>query len=64
LHANPLVDLKDQFINLTIPHGRIVLSGIMDQQLNSVLDAYQELIEITRIEKKNNWCLVEGVKIN
>jgi len=62
--ANPLVGLKDQFMNLTIPHGRIVLSGIMDQQLNLVLDAFQELIEIIRIEKKNNWCLVEGVKIN
>ncbi|MDC0446721.1 50S ribosomal protein L11 methyltransferase [Gammaproteobacteria bacterium] len=62
--ANPLVDLKDQFMNLTIPQGRIVLSGIMDQQLNAVLDAYQELVEITRIEKKNNWCLVEGIKIN
>jgi len=62
--ANTLIAHKDQFMNLTIPHGRIVLSGIMDQQLNLVLNAYKELIEITRIEKKNNWCLIEGVKIN
>ncbi len=60
--ANPLIDLCEHFSGLVKPGGKITLSGILQEQLNSVLEAYSEyFVELTPTQK-DQWCRVDGVR--
>jgi len=58
--ANPLVDLCEHFSNLVKQGGEIALSGILKDQLPMVLEAYGEYFEPLEVEKKDEWCRVNG----
>ena len=58
--ANPLVDLCEHFSNLVKQGGEIALSGILKDQLPIVLEAYGEYFETLEVEKKDEWCRVNG----
>lgn len=57
--ASPLIELAPHLINLIKPGGQIVLSGILNEQADTVLDAYAPLFNIKKCKEKDNWvCLV------
>ena len=60
--SNPLMTLRDKFINLIKPSGRIVISGIMKKQLLEVSKHYEEFCNIVDIKERNKWCLIELIK--
>ena len=57
--SNPLMTLRDKFIELIKPNGRIVISGIMKKQLQEVSEHYEEFCNILDIRERNKWCLIE-----
>ena len=60
--SNPLMTLRDKFIDLIKPSGRIVISGIMKKQLLEVSKHYEEFCNIVDIKERNKWCLIELIK--
>jgi len=60
--AKPLKDLKKTFLDLTNDNAQIVMSGIMENQLQSIKNHYLRDVEITEVKEKNGWCLIAGVK--
>jgi len=60
--ANTLIELKDQFMGLLRQNGKIVLSGIMESQLEKLCQSFDNIVDIKKIYKKNGWCLLEGEK--
>jgi len=62
--ANPLKDLKKTFLDLTNDNAQIVMSGIMENQLQSIKNHYQRDVDIIEIKEKSGWCLIAGVKKN
>ena len=60
--ANPLVDLCPHLSGLVRPGGRIVLSGILDEQLEMVKQAYGQYFDDLTVATKDQWCRISGVK--
>ena len=60
--SNPLMTLRDKFIELIKSNGRIVISGIMKNQLLEVSKHYEEFCNIVDIKERNKWCLIELIK--
>ncbi len=61
--ASPLIQLAPHFATLIKPDGRIVLSGILAEQADEVLDAYSPLFDIKKFNQQDNWlCLVGNKK--
>lgn len=62
--ASPLVVLAPLLTTLTMPGGRVVLSGILTEQANEVRDAYQPWFDMDTAEHQEGWVLLAGVKRN
>jgi ribosomal protein L11 methyltransferase len=60
--SNPLMTLRDKFIELIKSNGRIVISGIMKKQLLEVSKHYEEFCTIVDVKERNKWCLIELLK--
>lgn len=60
--ANPLIELAEEFANRLTHKGRILLSGILREQTNQLLEAYDPWFEITHIESQEDWVCISGVK--
>lgn len=58
--AKPLVDLCTHFSKLIKSGGKIVLSGILSEQLPMILDVYSKFFTKLVVVEKDNWCLVSG----
>ena len=53
--ANPLIELESLFSKIVKPSGTIVLSGILEEQLEKVLDCYAKNFNNIKTEKKDEW---------
>ena len=60
--SNIIIDHRDTFSGILESDSRLVLSGIMKEQLNKIINFYEEFYTPQRIEYKNDWCLVELFK--
>jgi len=60
--SNPLMTLRDKFIELIKSNGRIVISGVMKKQLLEVSKHYEEFCSIVDIKERNKWCLIELIR--
>jgi ribosomal protein L11 methyltransferase len=60
--ANPLVGLCQHFSELIKSGGKITLSGILQEQLDMVLEAYSEYFSDLKVKQKDEWCRVDGVR--
>ena len=49
--ANPLIEFSNQLISLLKPNGTLVLSGILKQEQQTILDTYASLKNIQVIQK-------------
>ena len=59
--AGPLRQLAEHFCALLNPGGQLVLSGILPQQVESVIGAYP-LIDITQTVIEDDWACLIGTK--
>jgi len=60
--ANPLVGLCQHFSDLVKSGGKITLSGILQEQLDMVLEAYSENFSDLKVMQKDEWCRVDGIR--
>ena len=58
--AGPLQQLAETLINLVKPGGKIVLSGILDQQKEDLMTTYAPSCQFLNIQQKEEWCLLEA----
>ena len=60
--AKPLIDLSQKMIKLLAPGGKIVLSGILEEQADWVAESYKEL-SFGEILVKEGWVRLEAEKV-
>jgi len=60
--AKPLIDMSEQICNLVAPGGRLVLSGILHEQAESVMNAYRQYITFSAPVQQEDWIRLEGIK--
>ena len=60
--AKPLIDMAEQICALVVSGGSLVLSGILHEQAESVINAYQREIIFSPLVQQEDWIRLEGVK--
>ena len=60
--AQPLIDHAGELIDCLQPGGRLLLSGILEEQLESVQAAYQQQITFDVPTLHDGWALLHGVR--
>jgi ribosomal protein L11 methyltransferase len=60
--SGPLAELAPMLASHTKPGGDIVLSGILKEQAESVLETYSEFFEMDEPQFEEDWVLLHGVK--
>ena len=60
--ASPLIELANYFAELTVPQGQIVLSGILAEQADAVLEAYRENFDIEIWKQQDDWVCLAGTR--
>lgn len=58
--ANPLVMLAPRFAEYTDENGTLVLSGLLKEQVETIIQACQRWFSFTAPIYKQNWALLEG----
>ncbi len=62
--AGPLRDLAGQLAGYCKPAGQIVLSGILEEQADDIMAAYQPWFELDPITTQNEWVRISGRRKN
>ncbi len=62
--ALPLVELAKHFANLVKPHGKIILSGILPDQIDLITKNYVQWFDVKPATIKDNWVRIEGSRRN
>jgi len=57
--ANPLIELASTLKNLLLPHGKLILSGILSHDADRVFAAYQDHFTRVDIQHQDEWVLME-----
>lgn len=60
--AKPLIELSEPISNLLIPGGQLILSGILSEQAESVMNAYKQTIVFNEPVQEEDWIRLEGCK--
>ena len=60
--ANVLIDLAQQIQDMLKTDGRLLLSGILRDQADAVVQAYADGIAFDPIESRQDWVLLAGTK--
>ena len=60
--AKPLIDMAGQISSLVAPGGQLVLSGILQEQAESVMNAYQQYITVSAPVQQEDWVRLEAIK--
>ena len=58
----PLIKLKKPLAEMPLPAGKLILSGILQHQLEELTQTYQSHFDIEQIYSKNEWLLVEATR--
>jgi ribosomal protein L11 methyltransferase len=60
--AKPLIELAPAIMQLVKPQGQLVLSGILNEQADSVSAAYSSKIAMNPAITQEDWCRLDGIK--
>ena len=60
--AKPLIQMAAQISGLVVSGGKLVLSGILHEQAESVIDAYQPFISFKLPVQQEDWIRLDGIK--
>ncbi len=58
--ANVLIALRDRIAPLVVPGGELVLSGILREQANEVMDAYAGELQFEPPRERDGWVLLHA----
>ena len=58
----PLLDLRETLSNIIKDKSTLVLSGILENQVDNLIHEYKKDFDIISLKKKNDWCLLEMIK--
>jgi len=58
--AKPLIELADLITKLVAPEGQLILSGILQEQAESVILAYQQSIVFEKPSQQEDWIRLVG----
>lgn len=58
----PLVELKPRLAGYVRPGGRIILSGILQEQAPEIQEAYRDEFESFEMQTEGSWALLTAVK--
>ena len=61
--ANPIIELSPLFISYLSHNGKIILSGILEEQVNKVIDCYSENFTNIEVSNQNEWFRISCTKI-
>ena len=61
--AGPLVDLAPRFAELIRPGGQILLSGILDTQLEEIQSAYRPCFKLDPASYRDEWVCISGKRL-
>ena len=59
--AGPLLSLAHDLIELTAPGGRLLLTGVLEEQAAKLIEHY-ERVSLDVIDRRDGWVLLSGVK--
>jgi len=60
--ANPLIELAPELASRVASDGHIILTGILSEQADAVMDAYRPWFEFAMPVYREEWVLLVGVK--
>ena len=60
--AKPIVELKDTLIDALRTDGQLIVSGLLVNQINLVLDAYGPLVNLMSKQELDGWVLLRMEK--
>jgi ribosomal protein L11 methyltransferase len=60
--AHPLIVLAPALARLTAPGGRLALSGLLDDQVDAVSDAYRRWFDFEAPERDEGWMLLSAAR--
>jgi ribosomal protein L11 methyltransferase len=60
--AKPLVEMAKQVTDLLVSGGKLVLSGILAEQAQFVIDAYQPFLCLDKSVQQEGWVRLTGIK--
>lgn len=59
--AGPLLSLAHELIELTAPGGRLLLTGVLEEQAAKLIEHYEN-VGLDVIDRRDGWVLLSGVK--
>ncbi|KAI3809591.1 hypothetical protein L1987_19186 [Smallanthus sonchifolius] len=59
---NPLLDLADHIVSYAKPGGVVGLSGIISEQVPTIVDRYSDLLEGITVSQIDDWACIRGTK--
>ena len=62
--AKPLVELQTLFSKIVKPNGAILLSGILEHQVEKIIDCYSQNFKNFNNSNKNEWCRISASRKN
>ena len=60
--ALPLINMSEQISGLVVSGGQLVLSGILHEQSESVISAYQKNVAFNPLVQQEDWIRLDGIK--
>lgn len=60
--SGPLIELESKFADLTRSGARLLLSGILTEQVDKIIQAYQQHFDLDTVRIKQDWCRVTGIR--
>ena len=60
--ANPLIELESLFAEIVKPNGTILLSGILAEQVEKVLDCYSKNFNNIKTKHKSEWYRISATR--
>jgi ribosomal protein L11 methyltransferase len=61
--SGTLIELKPVLSNLIVAEGRLVMSGLLANQIDPVIASYGNTFKLRPAIKKNQWILLEGTRV-
>lgn len=60
--SGPLVELEARFASHTHKGSRLLLSGILTEQVETVIQTYEQHFALDAVKIKGDWCRVTGIR--
>lgn len=58
--AGPLVELSQDLLNILRPGGKLVLSGILEEQAEQLVEAYRNSMNELKVTVRDGWVRLDG----